>query len=142
MRQFGFIFSILILALVISTGSAKAQNVSKVGVNIPFEFSFGDKAYSPGRYTVQVKSNSNSSAVVSLSDEAGNDLQSVLATVANRSAANKSILSFDRSNGQLALTGIALSDSGYDLPRSNSKAPASTKNQRESRKVKGKSKSI
>ena len=84
MKKFGFIFSILILAVVFSAGSAMAQNTHRVNVNIPFEFNFGGKAYAAGHYTVRVRSNSNSTAVVSLSDEAGNDLQTVMAPTNGR----------------------------------------------------------
>ena len=138
MKKFGFIFSILILAVVFSAGSAMAQNTHRVNVNIPFEFNFGGKAYAAGHYTVRVRSNSNSTAVVSLSDEAGNDLQTVMAPTNGRIGADKSTLLFDRSNGQVALSGISLENAGYDLPKGSSKESMATKNRREPHKEKGK----
>jgi hypothetical protein len=141
MKKFAFIFSVLILAVVFSAGSAAAQNVSKVGVNIPFEFNFGGKAYAAGRYIVRVKSNTGSTAVVTLSDEAGKDLQSVIATMASHTSDEDAKLLFGKANGQSALTGLALPNQGYDIPGSNSGKPAYTKNRRESHKEKTKTKS-
>jgi len=139
MKKFGFIFSVLLLGVAFSAGSAMAQNVSKVGVNVPFEFNFGGKAYAPGHYTVQVRHNSDSTAVVSLSDGSGKDLQSII-TTANSSSQEDAKLLFDKANGQAALTGVSLFDRGYDLPRSGTIESANTKNRRESHKGKTKTK--
>ncbi len=79
-----------------------------------------------------------STAVVSLSDEGGNDLQTVIAPTNGRVGADKSALLFDRSNGQVALSGISLENAGYDLPTGSSKESTATKNRRESHKEKGK----
>jgi hypothetical protein len=139
MKKIGFIFSALILAVIVSAGSAMAQNVSKVGVSIPFEFNFGGKAYAAGRYTVQVKHNSDSTAVVTLADQAGKDLQSVMATTASNTSEEEAKLLFGKANGQTALTGVTLENHDYDLPGSGSNKPAYTKNRGESHKGKIKS---
>jgi len=141
MKKFGFIFSILILAVVLTAGSAMAQNSRKVGINVPFEFNFGGKVFAPGHYSVRVTDNSDSSAVVSLSDEEGTDLHRVLATNATRTSEDKSAILFERSNGQVLLSGITLENGSFVLPKaSGTNGSANTKNRPEPRKEKGKTK--
>jgi hypothetical protein len=142
MKKFGFVFTILILAIIFSTASAKAQNVGKVRVNIPFEFSFGEKSYAAGNYSLRIAYNTGDTVVVTLGDEAGKQLLSILAISTSRTFGDKSTLLFDRSNGRATLTDIALQNARYALPNGGSKQPWYTKNRNGSDQDKQKVKSM
>src|SRR5258708_3023472 len=140
MKKFGFIFSIMVLALIFSTTSAQAQDASRVGVKVPFDFNIGDKTYAAGNYTLHVRPNTLGVAALTIEDETRDQLQTVLVASKSGNVGDKANLLFDRLNGRPILTGIVLSNNTYTLARSSSTAPAVTKNRNRNRKEKEKEK--
>ena len=134
MKRYRLILSILFLAIMFTAASsAHAQNALRVDAKIPFEFSFGDKTYASGSYSLDISNSSAGSAVIVLSDQAGNTLQRVLSMANNVTFEDSSKLVFDTSATAKAITNVTFRNVNYVLPGVRSAGPSSTKNRHESR---------
>ena len=134
MKRNGLILSILFLAIISTVASnAQAQNAVRVDAKIPFEFSFGNRTYAPGSYSLHISDSGAGSALVVLSDQAGNTLQRVLSRANNVTFEDSSKLIFDTSATAKAITNVTFRNVNYVLPGANSTVPSYTKNRHESR---------
>ena len=128
MKRFIQIFSFLTLALIFSAATAKAQTVNKVDAKIPFNFSVGDKNYAAGDYKLKIQSIAAGGALVTIVDNEGNHLQSVLAVSNGDVSVGKAELRFDKQNGQRSLVGISLPNSGLQIGGARVQATTLTRN--------------
>jgi len=116
MNRFIQITSLFAFALIFTSISASAQSVTKLDADIAFDFSVGDRTIEAGRYEIRVTKNSAGGAAVSIVNENGRIVHSVMAMINGSTAKGKAELVFDRSGEKRVLSGIAMSDSGVTLP--------------------------
>lgn len=120
MNRFIQVTSLFAFAMIFTSISANAQTVTKLEADVAFDFSVGDKNIGAGKYEIRVTKNSAGGAAVSIVDENGRIVHSVMAMINGSIAKGKAELVFDRSGDRRVLSGIAMSDSGVTLP-TNSK---------------------
>lgn len=110
MKRSIHLLSLLALALLISTVSAKAQTAKSIDTNVPFNFNVGQESYSAGTYRLQVLSDSAGGSIVRIRDRNGNSLQTIVATSNAGAVTGKSELKFEKRGHDRYLTGITLPD--------------------------------
>jgi hypothetical protein len=133
MKKISFIIFVLSFAIIFSSASAKAQNVGRVDVKIPFDFGFGAKTYAAGSYKLRVTDHLSGSARISLLDEAGNELESIFSLPLTEQTKGDADLTFDGSNGVQSIKGIVLNHIAYTVQISRSKQPMVVRTQRKSK---------
>ena len=115
MKRFIRYFSLLGLALLVSAVSANAQTAKTVDASVPFTFNVGEETYASGNYKLQIIADAAGGSVVTISDDKGNALQTMVATGSGSTARGKSELVFERRGNERFLVGISLPDRGYRL---------------------------
>jgi hypothetical protein len=112
MKKFIQICSLLSLVFVFTIVSAQAQTVKTFEAEIPFDFNVAQKSYSAGTYIIKVMKSAVNTKVVTLEDEKGNLLQSVVASTNGDTVKDESILVFNRYENKRFLTKLLTNESG------------------------------
>ena len=94
---------------------ANAQINYGAEVNVPFEFSVGEKVYEAGRYTVKINKQLVSGAVLSIQKNGSDEVQSVLMNNNGGDRSSDVQLVFSSFEGHKFLTNVTTSISDYSL---------------------------
>lgn len=121
MRKFIQLTSVIILAVGVAVSSAIAQTDTKITVEIPHDFSIGDRSYDSGSYDIRISKNSAGGASVTLIDADGKRLNTVVAMANSTAADAKPELIFERDGSDRVLRGIVLANSGVSIPNAGLK---------------------
>ncbi len=119
--------SALALAVIFAAVSANAQAVTRLEVNVPFDFTVGQRTIPAGDLEITITKNSAGGAAVSIIDSKNGVVYSVLAQNSGDVTNGKPVLVFDRCGEKRILTRIVTSSGAFSLPasrRQNSTWPA------------------
>ena len=116
MSKFLKLVTVLSFAIVLGVGSAMAQSSSRLSANIPFEFSVGKKTYDAGQYQLKVNKNQSGAVAVTLVDDSGKALDTVVGTLNGNATTDGARLVFEAGNTVKVLSGIAMPISGISIP--------------------------
>jgi hypothetical protein len=94
---------------------ANAQINYGAEVNIPFEFSIGERGYEAGRYTVKIDKQMVAGAVLTIQRIGSDEFQSVMLSNYGGERSNDVELIFSLVDGRRYLTNITTSNSDYAL---------------------------
>jgi hypothetical protein len=104
MKKLIQICSLFGLLVIFSAVSANAQTVSSYKADIPFDFNIGQKSYQSGSYVVRTAKISDSAVSLTLEDEKGNKLQTILVAASGDASRKQPELVFNRYENQRYLT--------------------------------------
>ena len=105
-----------LFAVIFAFGAvANAQINYGAEVNVPFEFSVGEKVYEAGRYTVKINKQLVSGAVLSIQKNGSDEVQSVLMNNNGGDRSSDVQLVFSSFEGHKFLTNVTTSISDYSL---------------------------
>ena len=108
--------SIALFAVIFAFGAvANAQINYGAEVDIPFDFSVGEKAYEAGRYTVKINKQMIAGAVLSIQKSDSDEVQSVLMNNNGGERSSDVQLVFGSFEGRNFLTNVTTSISDYSL---------------------------
>lgn len=113
--------SFLFLAFIFSAVSAKAQTAERFKATIPFAFSIGQKTYEPGNYTVRISNHSEAGSVLTIFDNKGKAINSLIVRSLVERQDDESTFVFSRSGEERSLTKIVTRYSAYAVPETNLK---------------------
>jgi hypothetical protein len=128
MKKFIHYLSVLGFALLISAGVVSAQSTKSVDADVPFTFNVGEETYASGNYKLHITGDAAGGSVVTISDDKGNALQTMVATGTGSTSRRKSELVFERRGNERYLVGISLPERGYRLARVKKARTALTRN--------------
>lgn len=128
MKKIIQILSVLSLLVVFSCVSAKAQNVEHYTAKIPFNFNIGQKSFEPGDYVVKIAKFPTGAVTLSLEDNENKNLKTILVRRNGDIAKNKPQLIFTRSENQLFLSKMFMTDMGLSILVSIPKKQGQTAN--------------
>lgn len=112
MKKLIQICSILSLLVIFTAVSAQAQSVTQYKAQIPFDFNIGQKSYEAGSYVIKVTKPSIGGITLSLEDNEGNKLQTLLGAENGDVSEKEPELVFNRYDNQRFLTKILTPKSG------------------------------
>ncbi|HEY0427366.1 MAG TPA: hypothetical protein VGC76_06130 [Pyrinomonadaceae bacterium] len=118
MKKLIQITAILSLLVVFSAVSAKAQTVSIYRTNIPFDFNVGGKSYQAGSYVIKTARLSANCASLTLEDEKGDKLQTILVAARGETSKKQPELVFNRYDSRRFLTKILTGDARISIAMS------------------------
>jgi hypothetical protein len=121
MKKIIQITSFLFIALIFSAVAAKAQSTERFKAEIPFVFSVGQKVYEPGRYTVKVTKSVSTDVILTILDNDGKVMKSVLVQPLNETGGLQSTFIFVTEGNDHSLSKILTSQSAYGIPLVNKK---------------------
>ena len=121
MRKFVKFINVISLTVGIAATGAFAQSDKTITVEIPHNFSVGDRSYDAGSYDIRISKNSAGGASVTLIDADGKRLNTVVAMANSTAADAKPELVFEGQGGDRVLSGIVLAYSGVSIPNAKSK---------------------
>ncbi|MBP6003620.1 MAG: hypothetical protein KA746_09325 [Pyrinomonadaceae bacterium] len=121
MRKFIQFISLATLAIGIAVTSAFAQSDTTITVEIPHDFSVGDRSFDSGSYDIRISKNSAGGASVTLIDADGKRLNTVVAMANSTAADAKPELIFERDGSDRVLSAIVLANSGVSIPNAGLK---------------------
>jgi hypothetical protein len=105
-----------LFAVVFAFGAvANAQINYGAEVDVPFEFSVGEKAYEAGRYTVKINKGMIAGAVLSIQKSGSDEVQSVMLNNNGGERSNDVQLVFGSLEGRNFLTNVTTSTSDFSL---------------------------
>ena len=108
--------SIAMFAVIFAFGAvANAQINYGAEVDVPFDFSVGEKVYEAGRYTVKINKQVVNGAVLSIQKSGSDEVQSVLMTNNGGERSNDVQLVFSSFEGHRFLTNVTTSTSDFSL---------------------------
>jgi hypothetical protein len=129
-------FSLFTFALIVSAATVNAQTAKSVDANVPFNFTVGNETYAAGTYKLQVISDSAGGSLVTINDDKGNTLQTVVATQNGAAAVGKSELVFERRGNERYLVCISLPERGLQFANSKRQRAEISRNTSSEPKVK------
>ncbi|HJS51904.1 MAG TPA: hypothetical protein VJ781_08395 [Pyrinomonadaceae bacterium] len=110
--------SIAMFAVIFAFGAvANAQINYGAEVDVPFEFSVGEKVYEAGRYTVKINKQLVAGAVLSIQKIGSDEVQSVMMNNNGGERSSDVQLVFGFFEGRRFLTNVTTSISDYSLLR-------------------------
>ena len=108
--------SIAMFAVICAFGAvANAQINYGAEVDVPFEFSVGEKVYEAGRYTIKINKQVVNGAVLSIQKNGSDEVQSVLMNNNGGDRSSDVQLVFSSFEGHKFLTNVTTSISDYSL---------------------------
>lgn len=121
-------FSLLGFALFVSAGSVSAQSTKSVDASVPFTFNVGEETYAAGDYKLHIAGDAAGGSVITISDDKGNALQTMVATGTGSTSRTNAELIFERRGNERYLVGVSLPDRGYRLAGVRKAIAALTRN--------------
>jgi len=121
MKKIIQVTSFLFLAVIFSAVSAKAQSAERFKATIPFAFSIGQKTYEPGNYTVKISNHSEAGSVLTIFDNKGKAINSLVVRNLVDRRDDESTFVFTRSGEDRTLTRIVTPHSAYAVPETSLK---------------------
>ena len=108
--------SIAMFAVIFAFGAvANAQINYGAEVDVPFEFSVGEKVYEAGRYTVKINKQMVAGAVLTIQKSGSDEVQSVLMSNNGGERSSDVQLVFSSFEGRSFLTNVTTSISDFSL---------------------------
>jgi len=120
-----FLKGIVVFVAIFGFGSvANAQINYRAEVNVPFEFSVGDKTHDAGKYTITINKQMVAGAVLTIQKEGSDDVETYMVSNNRGQRSEDFQLVFSSVDGRTFLTNITSANSDYALlakPRQNGK---------------------
>lgn len=114
--------SLLILAIIFTVVSARAQSTVSYQAKIPFNFKIGKTTFKAGNYVIYLSSLNQLAMHFSVKNQKNRNAKDIAVLInGSRSLTNNSILMFDRYGDQYALKQIVSPDFGLSIPNSKVK---------------------
>lgn len=114
--------SFLVLAMILTVVSAKAQSTRIYRTHIPFDFTIGKNAYKAGDYIIKLENLYEGAAVLSVNDSKNRNLRQMpVLKNGSRSLVEKTVLMFDRYENRYILTQMVSPDFGLSVRKSKAK---------------------
>jgi hypothetical protein len=108
----------LALLVAFSVISATAQSTKQYDVKIPFNFNLGHKNFDAGDYVVRITKSAVNSLILSLEDENGKRLQSVVVAEKGDTGRGEYRLVFNRYDNRRFLSKIMTGNESFSIPKS------------------------
>ena len=111
-----FLKGFALFAAIFAFGAvANAQINYRAEVNVPFEFSVGDKTHDAGKYTISINKQMVAGAVLTIQKEGSDDVETFMVSN-NRGQRSEDLqLVFSSVDGRKFLTNITSANSDYAL---------------------------
>jgi hypothetical protein len=110
----------LALLVAFSVISTNAQSVKEYEAKIPFSFNVGQKTFEAGNYVIKISKSAANAKILSLEDESGEQLHSVVAAESGDMAKGNVRLVFNRYDNQRFLAKLMTDEAGFSIAKSRS----------------------
>lgn len=111
--------SVLALLVTFSVISANAQSVKQYDAKIPFSFNVGQKTFEAGNYVIKISKSAVNSKILSLEDESGKQLQSIIVAESGDTAKGRLQLVFNRYDKQRFLSKLSNGETVFSIVKTD-----------------------